>query len=207
MSELQLPSKYLEVAVNEISKLPGIGKKNALRLALYILRQNEEFAKGLSTSIIQLKTEIHFCKKCHTISDSELCEICANPSRDNSTVCVVENVKDVLLIERTNQYKGLYHVLGGVISPIDGITPMDLNIPSFIDRIESGEIQEVIFALPVTTEGDTTSFYLYRKLQNYPQIKVSMLARGVSIGDELEYTDEATLARSLRDRVVYSVSI
>lgn len=207
MSELQLPSKYLEVAVNEISKLPGIGKKNALRLALYILRQNEEFAQGLSTSIMQLKTEIHFCKKCHTISDSDLCEICANPSRDISTVCVVENVKDVLLIERTNQYKGLYHVLGGVISPIDGITPMDLNIPSFIERIESGEIKEVIFALPVTTEGDTTSFYLYRKLQNYPHIKVSMLARGVSIGDELEYTDEATLARSLRDRVVYSVSI
>lgn len=207
MPELQLPSKYLEVAVNEISKLPGIGKKNALRLALYILRQNEEFAQGLSTSIMQLKTEIHFCKKCHTISDSDLCEICANPSRDNSIVCVVENVKDVLLIERTNQYKGLYHVLGGVISPIDGITPMDLNIPSFIERIESGEIKEVIFALPVTTEGDTTSFYLYRKLQNYPHIKVSMLARGVSIGDELEYTDEATLARSLRDRVVYSVSI
>lgn len=207
MSELQLPSKYLEVAVNEISKLPGIGKKNALRLALYILRQNEEFAQGLSTSIMQLKTEIHFCKKCHTISDSDLCEICANPSRDISTVCVVENVKDVLLIERTNQYKGLYHVLGGVISPIDGITPMDLNIPSFIERIESGEIKEVIFALPVTTEGDTTSFYLYRKLQNYPHIKVSMLARGVSIGDELEYTDEVTLARSLRDRVVYSVSI
>lgn len=207
MSELQLPSKYLEVAVNEISKLPGIGKKNALRLALYILRQNEEFAQGLSTSIMHLKTEIHFCKKCHTISDSDLCEICANPSRDISTVCVVENVKDVLLIERTNQYKGLYHVLGGVISPIDGITPMDLNIPSFIERIESGEIKEVIFALPVTTEGDTTSFYLYRKLQNYPHIKVSMLARGVSIGDELEYTDEATLARSLRDRVVYSVSI
>ncbi len=207
MSDLQLPSKHLEVAVNEISKLPGIGKKNALRLALYILRQNEEFAQGLSSSIMQLKTEIHFCKKCHTISDSDLCEICANPSRDISTVCVVENVKDVLLIERTNQYKGLYHVLGGVISPIDGVTPMDLNIPSFIERIESGEIKEVIFALPVTTEGDTTSFYLYRKLQNYPQIKVSMLSRGVSIGDELEYTDEATLARSLRDRVVYSVSI
>lgn len=207
MSDLQLPSKYLEVAVNEISKLPGIGKKNALRLALYILRQNEEFAQGLSTSIMQLKTEIHFCKKCHTISDSDLCEICANPSRDISIVCVVENVNDVLLIERTNQYNGLYHVLGGVISPIDGVTPMDLNIPSFIERIESGEIKEVIFALPVTTDGDTTSFYLYRKLQNYPQIKVSMLARGVSIGDELEYTDEVTLARSLRDRVVYSVSI
>ncbi len=206
MQETQLPSKYLETAVNEISKLPGIGKKNALRLALYILKQNDEFAQNLSDSILKLKTEIHFCKKCHTISDSELCEICSNPTRDNTTLCVVENVKDVLLIERTNQYRGLYHVLGGVISPIDGVSPMDLNIDSFVERIGEGEIQEVIFALPVTTEGDTTSFYLYRKLQNYPHVKVSMLARGVSVGDELEYTDEATLARSLKDRVTYSIS-
>lgn len=206
MQETQLPSKYLETAVNEISKLPGIGKKNALRLALYILKQNDEFAQNLSDSILKLKTEIHFCKKCHTISDSELCEICSNPTRDNTTLCVVENVKDVLLIERTNQYRGLYHVLGGVISPIDGVSPMDLNIDSFVERIREGEIQEVIFALPVTTEGDTTSFYLYRKLQNYPHVKVSMLARGVSVGDELEYTDEATLARSLKDRVTYSIS-
>ncbi len=207
MTELQLPSKYLEVAVNEISKLPGIGKKNALRLALHILKQNDEYAKNLSDSILRLKTEIHFCKKCHTISDNDLCEICANPKRDNSLVCVVENVKDVLLIERTNQYNGLYHVLGGVISPIDGISPMDLNISSLMERIAEGEISEVIFALPVTTEGDTTSFYIFKKLQDYPQVRISMLARGVSVGDELEYTDEATLARSLKDRVVYSISL
>ena len=160
----------------------------------------------MSDSILRLKTEIHFCKKCHTISDTEMCEICSNPTRDQSTVCVVENVKDVLLIERTNQYRGLYHVLGGVISPIDGVSPMDLNINSFIERIAEGEVKEVIFALPVTTEGETTSFYLFKKLQNYPMVKVSMLARGVSVGDELEYTDEATLARSLKDRVAYTVS-
>lgn len=207
MADIQLPSKHLELAVNEISKLPGIGKKNALRLALYILKQNDEYAKNLSESILRLKTEIHFCKKCHTISDSDLCDICANPTRDNSTVCVVENVKDVLLIERTNQYRGLYHVLGGVISPIEGISPMDLNINPFVERMATGEVKEVIFALPVTTEGDTTSFYLFKKLQDFPQIKISMLARGVSVGDELEYTDEATLARSLKDRVVYSVNL
>lgn len=206
MANIQLPSKHLELAVSEISKLPGIGKKNALRLALYILRQDENYAKSLSEAILKLKTEIHFCKKCHTISDSDLCEICANPSRDNTTVCVVENVNDVLLIERTNQYKGVYHVLGGVISPIDGISPLDLNISSFIERLKEGEIKEVIFALPVTTEGDTTSFYLFKKLQDFPSVRVSMLARGVSVGDELEYTDEATLARSLKDRIAYSVN-
>lgn len=207
MQNIQLPSKSLELAVNEISKLPGIGKKNALRLALYILRQDDSFAKNLSDSIYRLKTEVRFCKKCHTISDNEICDICANPSRDNSIVCVVENVKDVLLIERTNQYKGLYHVLGGVISPIEGISPMDLNISSFMERIATGEIKEVIFALPVTTEGDTTSFYIFKKLQEFPSVKISMLARGVSVGDELEYTDEVTLARSLQNRVVYSVNL
>ncbi len=206
MADIQLPSKHLEVAVNEISKLPSIGKKNALRLALYILRQDESYAKSLSDAIFKLKTEIHFCKKCHTISDSDLCEICENPSRDCSTVCVVENVNDVLLIERTNQYKGVYHVLGGVISPIDGISPLDLNIVSFVERLKEGVIKEVIFALPVTTEGDTTSFYLFKKLQDFPSVKVSMLARGVSVGDELEYTDEATLARSLKHRIEYSVN-
>ncbi|MBO7055008.1 MAG: recombination protein RecR [Bacteroidales bacterium] len=203
----QLPSRYLEIAVNEISKLPGIGKKNALRLALHILKQEDSYAKNLCDAIMQLKTEIHFCKKCHTISDSDVCEICGNPSRDGSTVCVVENVKDVLLIEHTNQYRGLYHVLGGVISPIEGVSPMDLNIESFIERVKEGEIREVIFALPVTTEGDTTSFYLYKRLSGFPDVKISMLARGVSVGDELEYTDEATLARSLKDRVAYSVTI
>lgn len=207
MQDPQLPSKSLELAVNEISKLPGIGKKNALRLALYILRQNEDFARNLSDSIYRLKTDVRFCKICHTISDNDVCEICSNPTRDQSTVCVVENVKDVLLIERTNQYKGLYHVLGGVISPVEGISPADLNITSFVDRIASGKVKEVIFALPVTTEGDTTSFYLFKKLQNFPTVKVSMLARGVSVGDELEYTDEVTLARSLQNRVTYSVSL
>ena len=207
MQNIQLPSKSLELAVNEISKLSGIGKKNALRLALYILRQDDSFAKNLSESIYRLKTEVRFCKKCHTISDNDICDICANPSRDNSMVCVVENVKDVLLIERTNQYKGLYHVLGGVISPIEGISPMDLNISSFMERIATGEIKEVIFALPVTTEGDTTSFYIFKKLQEFPSVKISMLARGVSVGDELEYTDEVTLARSLQNRVVYSVNL
>lgn len=206
MADIQLPSKHLELAVNEISKLPGIGKKNALRLALYILRQDENYAKSLSEAILKLKTEIHFCRKCHTISDSDLCEICGNPSRDKSTVCVVENVNDVLLVERTNQYNGVYHVLGGVISPIDGISPLDLNIASFVERLKEGDIKEVIFALPVTTEGDTTSFYLFKKLQDFPSVKISMLARGVSVGDELEYTDEATLARSLKHRIAYSVN-
>jgi len=203
MSDQIYPSRYLETAVHEIGKLPGIGKKTALRLALHILKQDESYAKNLSDSIIQLKQEIRFCKKCHTISDLELCEICANPLRDSSIICVVEHIKDVLVIENTQQFRGLYHVLGGVISPIDGVSPADLQIESLLERTKSGEVKELIFALPVTIEGDTTSFYLYKKLHQTP-IAMTMIARGISLGNDLEYTDEATLARSIKDRVVYT---
>ena len=203
MTDQFYPSKYLENAVHEIAKLPGIGKKTALRLALHILRQDVEYAKSLSESLYQLKTEVRFCEKCHTIADTKLCEICANPSRDESLVCVVENIKDVLIIENTQQFRGLYHVLGGVISPIDGVSPADIEIQSLVARVQTESIKELLFALPATIEGDTTIFYIYKKLIDTP-ITITMLARGVSVGDELEYTDEATLARSIKDRVVYT---
>lgn len=205
MNHYEYPSKILEQAVQEIGKLPSIGKKTALRLALHILKQDVEYAQKLGDAIIHLKQSIQFCNVCHTISDSETCDICANPKRDTSVICVVESVKDVFVIEQTHQFKGVYHVLGGVISPIDGVSPNDLNIGSLIERTHSGVVKEIIFALPVTIEGDTTSFYIYKKIQDVP-ITVTMLARGVAIGNELEYTDEATLARSIKERIVYSGS-
>ncbi len=196
------PSRLLENAVNEFSKLPGIGRKSALRLVLHLLRQDKEQVEGFGNSLIQLRNEIKHCKICHNISDTETCQICSNPSRNTSVICVVENIRDVMSIENTQQFNGLYHVLGGIISPMDGVGPADLEIASLINRVESGEIIEVILALSTTMEGDTTNFYIFRKLKDI-EVKVSTLARGVSIGDELEYTDEITLGRSLVNRVPY----
>ena len=200
------PSRLLENAVNEFSKLPGIGRKSALRLVLHLLRQDKEQVEVFGNSLIQLRNEIKHCKICHNISDIEVCQICSNSSRNTSVICVVENIRDVMSIENTQQFNGLYHVLGGIISPMDGIGPADLEIASLINRIENSEIIEVILALSTTMEGDTTNFYIYRKLKDF-EVKVSTLARGVSIGDELEYTDEITLGRSLVNRVPYENSV
>ncbi len=200
------PSKLLENAVNEFAKLPGIGRKSALRLVLHLLRQNTEEVNAFGNSLIELRNEIKHCKICHNISDTEICSICSNKARNESVVCVVENIRDVMSVENTQQFNGLYHVLGGIISPMDGIGPADLEIDSLVKRIESGEIIEVILALSTTMEGDTTNFYIYRKLKDH-NIKLSTLARGVSIGDELEYTDEITLGRSLTNRVPYESSV
>jgi recombination protein RecR len=200
------PSRLLENAVNEFAKLPGIGRKSALRLVLHLLRQNVEEVNNFGNSLIELRGEIKHCKVCHNISDTETCQICSNTSRNNSVVCVVENIRDVMSVENTQQFNGLYHVLGGIISPMDGIGPADLEIESLVERIDKGEIIEVIMALSTTMEGDTTNFYIYRKLKD-KEVKLSTLARGVSIGDELEYTDEITLGRSLTNRVPYESSI
>ena len=200
------PSKLLETAVNEFSKLPGIGRKSALRLVLHLLRQDVEAVNYFGNSLIQLRNEIKHCKVCHNISDTEICQICNNPSRNRSVICVVENIRDVMSIENTQQFNGLYHVLGGIISPMDGIGPADVEIDSLVKRIEKGEIIEIILALSTTMEGDTTNFYIFRKMKGI-EVKISTLARGVSIGDELEYTDEITLGRSLANRVPYESSI
>ena len=199
------PSTLLENAVNEFAKLPGIGRKSALRLVLHMLRQDEETVTRFTDTLLKLKREVNYCSRCHNISDTELCAICADPSRDETTLCVVENVKEVMAIERTVQFRGLYHVLGGIVSPIDGIGPSDLEIASLEERVKAGGIKEVILALSATVEGDTTNFYIYRKLQPY-NIKVSILARGVSIGDEIEYADEVTLGRSILNRVPFNES-
>jgi recombination protein RecR len=199
------PSTLLENAVNEFAKLPGIGKKSALRLVLHLLRQDEEKVVTFAHTILKLRQEIKYCAICHNISDIDICEICSDKSRSNSLICVVENVKEVMAIEKTDQFRGLYHVLGGIISPIDGIGPSDLEIASLEERVKSGEIKEVILALSATMEGDTTNFYIYRKLQPY-NIKVSIIARGVSIGDEIEYADEVTLGRSILNRTPFDES-
>ncbi len=196
----------MENAVNEFSKLPGIGRKSALRLVLHLLRQETEEVNAFGNSLIQLRSEIKHCKVCHNISDTEICQICSNPSRNESVICVVENIRDVMSIENTQQFNGLYHVLGGIISPMDGIGPSELEIDSLIERIDSGEVIEIILALSTTMEGDTTNFYIFRKLKG-KEVKISTLARGVSIGDELEYTDEITLGRSLMNRVPYESSV
>ncbi|MBN2743098.1 MAG: recombination protein RecR [Marinilabiliaceae bacterium] len=206
MSSQTFPSKLLENAVNEFSRLPGIGKKTALRLVLYLLRQDKGVAVQFSDAIRQMREEIKYCKVCHNISDTDVCSICATPSRDGRLVCVVESVKDVMAIENTQQYHGVYHVLGGVISPMDGIGPNDLSIGSLEARVKDGTVAEVIFALPTTMEGDTTNFYLYRKLEPY-QVKITTIARGVAIGDELEYIDEVTLGRSLVNRQLFSTTL
>lgn len=198
-------SSLLDSAVNEISKLPGIGKKSALRLVLHLLRQDEGVAVALGEAIIKLRKEVKYCKVCHNISENEICDLCADEKRDKSTVCVVENIKDVISIENTHQFNGLYHVLGGIISPIDGISPNDIEIESLVERVKTGDVKEVILALSTTMEGDTTNFYIFRKLAGY-DVKISILARGVSIGDELEYTDEVTLGRSILNRTLFTES-
>lgn len=199
----QYPSVLLEKAVGEFAKLPGIGRKTAMRLVLHLLRQDLQTVEAFGNAVIKLKREVKYCKVCHNISDTDICQICANPSRDASTVCVVENIRDVMAVENTQQYKGLYHVLGGVISPMDGIGPSDLQIDSLVDRVKSGTVKEVILALSSTMEGDTTNFYIFRKLAPY-DVKLTMIARGISIGDELEYTDEVTLGRSIVNRTVFT---
>lgn len=200
-----LSSKLLENAVEQFATLPGIGRKTALRFVLHLLRQNPEDVKRFTDSITALKTEIQECKHCHNIADSDTCEICSDSRRDTSTICVVENVKDILSIEATGQYKGLYHVLGGIISPMEGIGPSDLHINSLIERVNSTTIREVIFALRATIEGDTTGYYIYKKLPRQSEIIVSTLAKGIAIGNDLEYTDELTLGRSIVNRVKFNL--
>lgn len=195
-------SILLENAVNEFAKLPGIGKKTALRLVLHLLRQDAQEVEFFGNTLIRLKNEVHYCHVCHNLSDSETCEICSSAQRDKQIVCVVENIKDVMAIENTHQYNGLYHVLGGVISPMDGIGPSELEITSLIERIEQGQINEVIMALPTTMEGDTTAFYISKRIKPY-SIKMTTIARGVAIGNELEYTDEVTLGRSIINRIIF----
>lgn len=196
------PSKRVEQAVEELSKLPGIGKRTALRLALHMLKQDKLYADALGNSIIRMRNEITYCKKCHNISDHELCDICSDHSRDQTLICVVEDVRDVLAIENTAQYKGIYHVLGGIISPMDGIGPEDLNIEELVDRIKNEEVKELIMALPTTIEGDTTNYYIHKLIKD-KAVKMSTIARGVAIGNELEYADEITLGRSIINRTPY----
>ena len=197
----QYPSRLLEQAVSEISKLPGIGRKTALRLVLHMLRRDAKEIHALSNSLITLVNEVKYCHTCHNISDKEECDICANPQRDKTTICVVENIQNGLAIENTGQFRGLYHVLGGVISPRDGIGPNDLELQSLIERVQHGDIKEIILALNPTMEGDTTNFYIQRKLAG-SGVQLSVLARGVSVGDDLEYTDEVTLGRSIINRTL-----
>ncbi|MDX5338963.1 MAG: recombination mediator RecR [Cyclobacteriaceae bacterium] len=200
---MNFPSKLIEDAVTEISRLPGIGKKTALRLALHLLKQNEAVTEALALSLTRMREEIKYCKTCHNISDKDECSICLSLRRDRSLICVVEDIRDVLAIENTNQYNGVYHVLGGVISPIQGIGPDELKIESLLNRVAIGEIKEVILALSATMEGDTTSFYLSKRLKD-SGIKVSTIARGIPVGGELEFTDEVTLGRSILTRINYS---
>ena len=203
--EQEYASTLLETAVNELSRLPGIGRKTALRLALHILRQDEKYGIELGEAIINLRNGIRYCTTCHNISETDTCPICSNPSRDASTVCVVESVKDVMSFENTRQFNGPYHVLGGVISPMDGIGPDQLEIESLVERVANGGVKEVILALSATMEGETTNFYIYRRLGTLP-VKITQLARGVSVGNEIEYTDEITLGRSLLNRTLFSES-
>jgi len=193
----------LENAVEEFAKLPGIGRKTALRLVLHLLRRNQSEVEEFGNAIIQLRNEVKHCKICHNISDTEMCNICASPSRTSAVICVVESIREVLSIENTHQYNGRYHVLGGVISPMDGIGPNNLEIDSLVKRVEDEDVTEVILALSTTMEGDTTNFYIYKKLKNL-EVKVTTIARGVSVGGELEYTDELTLGRSILNRISYS---
>lgn len=194
----------LEDAVTEFAQLPGIGRKTALRLVLHLLRQKPEVSERFGEAIIRLRREIGYCHVCHNISEQPVCPICSSPRRDTTTVCVVENVKDVMSIERTGQHHGLYHVLGGVISPMDGVGPQDVEIDSLVKRVDEGGIKEIILALSATMEGDTTCFYIYRRMAAHPEVKVTMLARGVSVGNDIEYTDELTLGRSIANRTLFS---
>ncbi len=203
---MEFASKLLEDAVYEISQLPGIGKRTALRLVLHLLRQPVEQTGRLSSALQKLRNEINYCKNCHNISDTELCEICASPKRDESLMCVIEDIRDVMAIESTSQYRGLYHVLGGKISPMDGIGPNDLKIPSLVEKVKNGTVKEVIFALSSTMEGDTTNFYIFKQLEDY-EVLISTISRGISVGDELEYADEVTLGRSILHRIPFENSL
>lgn len=202
----QYSSALLEKAVSEFSKLPGIGPKTAMRLVLHLLRQNTASVESFGNSIIKLKHEIKYCKICHNLSDTDICSICDKPDRDHQTICVVENIQDVLAIENTHQFHGVYHVLGGVISPMDGVGPSDLQIASLVDRVNNSEVKEVILALSPTMEGDTTNFYIFRKLAD-TGVKLSIIARGIAQNDELQYTDEITLGRSILNRIIFTGQI
>ena len=203
---MEFSSKLLQNAVNEMSQLPGIGKRTALRLVLHLLRQSPDQTEHLSKALFKLRSEIKYCKSCHNISDTDMCEICANPHRDENIICVVEDIRDVMAIESTSSFRGLYHVLGGKISPMDGIGPHDLNISSLVQKVKQGKIRELIFALSSTMEGDTTNFYIYKQLEGL-DIITTTIARGISVGDELEYADEITLGRSIRNRIPFEASL
>lgn len=203
---MDFSSKLLERAVNEVSQLPGIGKRTALRLVLHLLKQPQEQTDFLAKSLLQMREEIKFCKSCHNISDHDRCEICSNQNRNHSIICVVEDIRDVMAIENTGQFRGIYHVLGGKISPIDGIGPSQLQIATLVDKVKMGEVEEIIFALSSTMEGDTTNFYIYKQLKD-SRVKTSTIARGISVGDELEYADEVTLGRSIINRIPFENSL
>jgi recombination protein RecR len=199
---MNFSSKLIEEAVNEFGKLPGVGKRTALRFVLHIMKQKEKEVNQFGNAFIKLRSELQYCESCHNVSDNTICEVCANPRRDQSTICVVEDIRDFMAIENTQQHKGIYHVLGGIISPMDGVGPADLNIETLINKVEKGEIKEIIMALSTTMEGDTTNFYIYKRLKN-TNVKVSAIARGIAIGDEIEYADEVTLGRSIINRTPY----
>lgn len=203
---MEFSSKLLEKAVNEMSQLPGIGKRTALRLVLHLLKQPTEQTQYLSQALTTMREEVKFCKNCHNISDVDVCEICSNASRNHKIICVVEDIRDVMAIENTNQFKGIYHVLGGKISPIDGVGPSQLNISTLVEKVKTGVIDEIIFALSSTMEGDTTNFYVFKQLKEY-NTKTSTIARGIAVGDELEYADEVTLGRSILQRVPFENSL
>ena len=206
MIQQQYPSQLLEQAVQEFAKLPGIGRKTALRLVLHLLRQDTDEVVRFADTVAKMRREVKRCRVCHNISDSDTCPICSDPRRDASTICVVENIQDVMAVENTQQFTGLYHVLGGVISPMDGIGPADLEIDSLVERVKDGGVKEVILALGSTMEGDTTGFYIFRRLAPFTDVKLSIIARGISVGDELEYTDEVTLGRSILNRTEFKGS-
>ncbi len=198
------PSILLEQAVHQMASLPGVGRRTALRHVLYLLRQSDQEVEAFANAFTRLKKEVVYCRECHNISDTEICPICASARRDHSTICVVENVQDVMSIENTGQYTGVYHVLGGVISPMEGVGPKDIEMDSLIERVTKGDVDEIILALPTTMEGDTTNFYIYRRLQNIgSDVKITQIARGVAVGNQLEYTDEITLGRSLVNRTEF----
>jgi recombination protein RecR len=203
---MDFSSKLLEQAVNEMAQLPGIGKRTALRMVLHLLKQPKELTLGMVKALEEFRTEVIFCEECHNLSDRPLCEICASPKRDETQLCVVEDIRDVMAIENTGQFLGKYHVLNGIISPIDGIGPQDLTIQSLVEKVKIGRVKEVIFALSATMEGDTTIFYINKQLQNYA-VEISTIARGIPVGDELEYTDEVTLGRSILKRIPYEDSL
>lgn len=203
---MNFSSKLIEEAVNEFSKLPGVGKRTALRFVLHLMKQNKTDVEQFSGAFLKLRSELRHCEKCHNVSDKVLCEVCSNSNRDHSTICVVEDIRDFMAIENTQQYRGVYHVLGGIISPMDGVGPGDLNIETLVQKVASGEVKEIIMALSTTMEGDTTNFYIYKRLKEY-NLTISTIARGISIGDELEYADEITLGRSIINRTLYENSL